>query len=67
VPGAVIELTGGTEPWTRYTNLRGPLAGDRLRADTGYNPTHTLEAGVRAYADWMRAHPELWRAGETPG
>ncbi len=67
VPGAVIELTGGTEPWTRYTSLRGPLAGDRLRADTGYNPTHTLEAGVRAYADWMRAHPELWRAGETPG
>ena len=67
VPGAVIELTGGTEPWTRYTSLRGPLAGDRLRADTGYSPTHTLEAGVRAYADWMRAHPELWRAGETPG
>jgi len=67
VPGAVIELTGGTEPWTRYTSLRGPLAGDRLRADTGYNPTHTLEAGVRAYADWMRAHPELWRAGKTPG
>jgi UDP-glucuronate 4-epimerase len=67
VPGAVIELTGGTEPWTRYTSLRGPLAGDRLRADTGYSPTHTLEAGVRAYADWMRAHPELWRAGKTPG
>jgi nucleoside-diphosphate-sugar epimerase len=65
VPGAVIELTGGTEPWTRFTSLRGPLAGDGLRADTGYSPTHTLETGVRAYADWMRAHPELWRAGET--
>lgn len=63
VPGAVIELSSGTDPWTRYTSLRGPLAGDRLRADTGYGPAHTLEAGVRAYADWMRAHPELWRPG----
>ena len=25
VPGAVIELTGGTEPWTKFTALRGPL------------------------------------------
>lgn len=65
VPGAVIDLTGGTEPWTRFTSLRGPLAGDRLRADTGYSPTHTLETGVRAYADWMRAHPELWQAGKA--
>jgi nucleoside-diphosphate-sugar epimerase len=61
VPGATIELSSGTEPWTRYTSLRGPLAGDRLRADTGYTPRHTLAAGVRAYADWMRAHPEAWR------
>ncbi len=61
VPGAAIELSSGTEPWTRYTSMRGPLAGDRLRADTGYTPRHTLEAGVRAYADWMRAHPEAWR------
>ena len=69
VPGAVIELTGGTEPWTCFTSLRGPLAGDRLRADTGYSPTHTLETGVCAYADWMRAHPALWRAkaGCPPG
>jgi UDP-glucuronate 4-epimerase len=65
VPGAVIELSSGTEPWTRYTSLRGPLAGDRLRADTGYTPTHTLDMGVRAYAQWMRANPELWRTGQT--
>jgi nucleoside-diphosphate-sugar epimerase len=65
VPGAVIELSSGTEPWTRYTSLRGPLAGGRLRTDTGYSPTHTLETGVRAYADWMRDHPELWRAAAT--
>jgi UDP-glucuronate 4-epimerase len=63
VPGAIIELSAGTEPWTRYTTLRGPLAGERLRADTGYSPAHTLEAGVLAYADWLRAHPELWRSG----
>ena len=61
VPGAVIELSSGTEPWTKYTALRGPLAGDRFRADTGYSPAHSLEAGVAAYADWMRANPELWR------
>jgi UDP-glucuronate 4-epimerase len=58
VPGATIELASGTEPWTRYTSLRGPLAGDRLRADTGYAPAHSLAAGIRAYAGWMRAHPQ---------
>jgi nucleoside-diphosphate-sugar epimerase len=63
VPGAAIALSGGTEPWTRYTTVRGPLAGERLRADTGYAPSHSLDAGVRAYADWMRAHPALWNAG----
>lgn len=61
VPGVVIELSGGTEPWTKYTALRGPLAGDRFFQDTGYEPAHSLEAGVAAYADWMREHPELWR------
>ena len=61
VPGAVIELSSGTEPWTRYTALRGPLAGDRFRQDTGYGPAYSLEAGIAAYADWMRANPSLWR------
>lgn len=61
VPDAIIELSSGTEPWTRYTSMRGPLAGDRLYADTGYVPSHTLEAGVAVYANWMRAHPERWR------
>jgi UDP-glucuronate 4-epimerase len=61
VPGAVIELSGGTEPWTRYTALRGPLAGERFRQDTGYAPAHTLEAGISAYAEWMRANPKAWR------
>ena len=61
VPGASIELTFGTEPWTRYTSLRGPLAGQNLRVDTGYELRYSLDAGVGAYADWMRAQPELWQ------
>jgi hypothetical protein len=32
VPGAVIELGAGTEPWTIHTRMRGPLAGNRLIA-----------------------------------
>ncbi|HXF54570.1 MAG TPA: NAD(P)-dependent oxidoreductase [Hyphomicrobiaceae bacterium] len=61
VPGAVIELGPGTEPWTRYTSLRGPLAGTNFASDVGYAPVHSLEAGIRAYAEWMRANPDLWR------
>jgi nucleoside-diphosphate-sugar epimerase len=61
VPGAVIELGTGTEPWTRYTSLRGPLAGRKFHADTGYRPAHTLEAGIAAYAAWMRANPLRWQ------
>ncbi|MCC6470395.1 MAG: NAD(P)-dependent oxidoreductase [Alphaproteobacteria bacterium] len=61
VPGAVIELGPGTEPWTSYTTMRGPLAGDRFRADTGYSVAHGLDAGIAAYAAWMRAHPESYR------
>ena len=66
MPGAVIELGPGTLPWTTYTALRGPLAGERLREDTGYEVGHSLEDGIRAYADWLRAHPELYRVVETP-
>jgi len=62
VPGATIALSGGTEPWTRYTAPRGPLAGERFFQDTGYAPAHSLEAGVAAYADWMRANPEKWKS-----
>ena len=42
VPGAAIELSGGTEPWTRYTALRGPLAGEKIF------PGHRLRAGAYA-------------------
>jgi nucleoside-diphosphate-sugar epimerase len=59
VPGAVIELGPGTEPWTTHTRMRGPLGGNRLLADAGFRVRYSLEDGVRAYADWMRANPGL--------
>lgn len=61
VPGALIELGPGTEPWTTYTTMRGPLRGDRLAADTGFRLRHSLEAGIAAYAAWMRANPQSYR------
>lgn len=57
VPGASIEVGPGTAPWTDHTRMRGPLAGSRLYDDTGFVPAHSLDAGVAAFADWMRAHP----------
>jgi nucleoside-diphosphate-sugar epimerase len=58
VPGTVIELGAGTEPWTLHTRMRGPLGGDRLLKDAGFRVGYSLEAGVRAYADWLRANPQ---------
>ena len=54
VPGAAIEIGPGTDPWTRFTALRGPLAGVRLLQDTGFAPHRSLAEGVAAYADWLR-------------
>jgi UDP-glucuronate 4-epimerase len=59
IPGAVIELGAGAEPWINHTRMRGPLAGNRLLADTGFRVGYSLEEGVRAYADWLRANPDL--------
>lgn len=56
-PAANIDLGPGTEPWTRYTAIRGPLAGTRLYDDTGFMPAHTLDQGIAAYAAWMQANP----------
>ena len=60
VPGADIELGGGTAPWTTFTAMRGPLAGTRLLDGVGFEPPHSLEQGIIAYAEWMRAHRRLW-------
>jgi UDP-glucuronate 4-epimerase len=62
VPGARIEVGPGTAPWTDATRMRGPLAGTRLLADTGWKPALSLEEGIAAFADWMRAHPEVYRS-----
>lgn len=61
VPGAVIEMGPGTEPWTTYTRMRGPLAGERLGREIGFAPAHSLEAGIRAYAQWLSADPARYR------
>ncbi|HET6522465.1 MAG TPA: NAD(P)-dependent oxidoreductase [Geminicoccaceae bacterium] len=61
VPGAEIRIGPGTEPWTRFTVPRGPLSCERMREDLGFAPTYGLDAAVREFADWMRAHPESYR------
>jgi len=61
VPGCTIEVGPGTAPWTDHTRMRGPLAGTRLFEDTGFAPRHSLEEGIAAFADWMRAHPQTYR------
>jgi len=61
VPGATIEVGPGTQPWTTYNTMRGPLGGSRLREDTGFEPRFTLESGIRAFAEWIRARPETFQ------
>jgi nucleoside-diphosphate-sugar epimerase len=41
--------------------MRGPLAGSRLRDDTGFEPRLNLEDGIRDFADWMRERPETFQ------
>ncbi|WP_445502486.1 NAD-dependent epimerase/dehydratase family protein [Microvirga sp. G4-2] len=59
VPGAVVEVGPGTMPWTTYNRMRGPLAGTRLKDDTGYKPSLPLTEGVAAFAAWMKDNVEL--------
>jgi UDP-glucuronate 4-epimerase len=58
VPGVTVEVGPGTEPWTTYNTMRGPLAGSRLQEDTGFAARFPLERGVTAFAEWMRGRPE---------
>ena len=67
VPGASIEVGPGSAPWTDTTVMRGPLACERMATDIGFRPAHDLDAGVAAFADWMRANPDRWRGGRTDG
>ena len=57
VPGCALEVGPGSDPWTQSTVIRGPLDCDRIRAEIGFAPRLTLEAGVAQFAAWMRANP----------
>jgi UDP-glucuronate 4-epimerase len=59
-PEASIELGAGTEPWTTFTAMRGPLAGTRLYDDTGFRSAYSLTQGIAQYAEWMRENRALW-------
>lgn len=59
VPGCTLKVGPGTEPWTRYTVIRGPLNCDRMREELGFVPRLGLEAGVAQFAAWMRANPAV--------
>ena len=52
VPDAVIELGPGLQPGR---HLRGPCELDRARADLGYQPRYSIEEGVAAWAEQLRA------------
>ncbi|KAB2850757.1 MAG: NAD(P)-dependent oxidoreductase [Hyphomicrobiaceae bacterium] len=54
-PQAVIELGPGTEPWTRYTALRGPLSAKRLAEDTGFACATRLDSAIGQYAAWLKS------------
>jgi nucleoside-diphosphate-sugar epimerase len=55
VAGARIDVGPGTEPWTQLIAMRSPLAGDRLKEDTGFVPSLSLVDGIRDFADWIRS------------
>jgi nucleoside-diphosphate-sugar epimerase len=59
VPGCALEVEPGTDPWTQSTVIRGPLDCERMRAEIGFAPRLTLEAGIAQFANWMRANPTV--------
>lgn len=59
IPGCSIRVGPGTDPWTSYTVIRGPLNCDRMREEIGFAPRLSLQAGVARFAQWMRANPQV--------
>ena len=54
VPGArCAALAPGRSP-TAATNPATDLS--RIKADVGYQPEHTIETGIAAYVEWLRAN-----------
>jgi hypothetical protein len=64
--GSEIDLRNGPRPMhdTHHFDavllLRGPLAGDRLRNDTGYGRPFAARRQPRFAAGLLHAHPELY-------
>lgn len=61
LPGSVVEVGPGAHPWTDYIVLRGPLACERMKAEFGFTPAHSLEEAVAEFAAWMRDNPDSYR------
>jgi nucleoside-diphosphate-sugar epimerase len=61
VPGSLVKVGEGVEPWTNFTVPRGPLSCERMKEDFGFTPHFSLEAAIRDFADWMRANPDSYR------
>ncbi|HEX2915394.1 MAG TPA: NAD(P)-dependent oxidoreductase [Chloroflexia bacterium] len=52
IPEIKIELAEGYDP--RGAGQRLYLDTTRLRQDTGFEPTYTIESGIADYIDWLR-------------
>jgi nucleoside-diphosphate-sugar epimerase len=59
VPGADIEIGPGTEPWDRFTPMRGRMNGERFFADTGFRTRFSLKQGLAAYHAWLRRELDI--------
>jgi len=46
---------------------RGPLDISRVRETLGFDPSHSLEDGLREYTDFLRTHPDLMRPAYPQG
>ncbi|MBI3979670.1 MAG: NAD(P)-dependent oxidoreductase [Chloroflexi bacterium] len=53
LPAARITVGPGPLPGS---NSHGPASIEPARADLGYTPKYTLEAGITEYAAWLQAH-----------
>lgn len=60
VPGSVVAVGPGVEPWTKFTVLRGPLSCERMKEDFGFAPRFTLESAIEDFARWMRERPQTY-------
>lgn len=60
LPDAHISVGEGTDPWTQFVVLRGPLACERMKEEFGFAPAHSLDEAIAKFAQWMREHPESY-------